>query len=552
MFLLVLCVSSLLCLKTDLFADEPAFVKRKMLLICLDGATWDLMRPLIEKGSLPHFAKLIKEGVSGELLSEPAYSPPSWTTIATGKIPEKHGVMDFSDARNRKARYIWSVLSDFNIRVGIMNWKMSLIERINGFMYQKLSPWEKSSSETLHQEYYPAKLDEAVKGTIKLVEVPDLSSHEPWDALDRNLMNISEFLINKYQPDFVALGFFGTNNLQHRYWSALEPQYFDITLKEVRENGELINNYYRKIDNYLDYFIKNDYTIIFVSDHGFSRNDLRSGERIVKYFQRYSDSPHINLLINRLLERAGLLKFIPGCEGGGKIDLSVSQAYFYNNIKTRLKGVRINRRIVKEDDGIKLEEKIYLLMKEACFDTGERIFLEVVKIASNKKRDNPDIIFNLNPIFRKDNIAFEESQDKVPPYCLVFKHLMNKDKRKLTRITLEGKEYDLAEFIDYSHDAVHAPEGVIIMAGSNIRKNEIIKDAKTKDITPTILYLFGLPVAEDMDGRVLSEAIEPEFIEKHPKTCVGTYERKDREFYIQDNPKDEIDREKLRSLGYAQ
>ena len=44
------------------------------------------------------------------------------------------------------------------------------------------------------------------------------------------------------------------------------------------------------------------------------------------------------------------------------------------------------------------------------------------------------------------------------------------------------------------------------------------------DVAPTLLYLMGLPVARDMEGRVLTEILEPEFARQHPVTFIPSYE----------------------------
>ena len=44
------------------------------------------------------------------------------------------------------------------------------------------------------------------------------------------------------------------------------------------------------------------------------------------------------------------------------------------------------------------------------------------------------------------------------------------------------------------------------------------------DITPTILYLMGLPVARDMEGRVLSEILDDDFARSRPVTFIPSYE----------------------------
>lgn len=54
----------------------------------------------------------------------------------------------------------------------------------------------------------------------------------------------------------------------------------------------------------------------------------------------------------------------------------------------------------------------------------------------------------------------------------------------------------------------HSPFGIIVAAGPGIKKDEAIYGASILDITPTILKLFGLPVANDMDGKVLDQIFE--------------------------------------------
>jgi predicted AlkP superfamily phosphohydrolase/phosphomutase len=63
----------------------------KVLVIGLDGATFDLLTPWMEQGELPRLRALRDGGISGELLSViPPLSPPAWTTAATGVNPGKH------------------------------------------------------------------------------------------------------------------------------------------------------------------------------------------------------------------------------------------------------------------------------------------------------------------------------------------------------------------------------------------------------------------------------------------------------------------------------
>ncbi len=69
----------------------------------------------------------------------------------------------------------------------------------------------------------------------------------------------------------------------------------------------------------------------------------------------------------------------------------------------------------------------------------------------------------------------------------------------------------------------HRQYGVLVIAGPDIVPQKL-DTTSMLDITPTVLYLAGLPVPEDSDGRVLSEAIAPGFRERFPETRVATYE----------------------------
>ena len=68
----------------------------KVAIIGLDGADWDFALPMIRRGELPNLARLRREGAYGKMRTNtPPLSPLLWTTIATGKSPDIHGINDF-------------------------------------------------------------------------------------------------------------------------------------------------------------------------------------------------------------------------------------------------------------------------------------------------------------------------------------------------------------------------------------------------------------------------------------------------------------------------
>ena len=53
-------------------------------IVGLDGATWDLARPLMDAGKMPTLAALERRGVCATLLSTyPPISAPAWVTFLT-------------------------------------------------------------------------------------------------------------------------------------------------------------------------------------------------------------------------------------------------------------------------------------------------------------------------------------------------------------------------------------------------------------------------------------------------------------------------------------
>ena len=116
--------------------DAPA---RRVLIIGLDGATFDVLDPLMAEGRLPRLAEAVASGCRGPLRSTtPPITPAAWTTFLTGRQPGSHGIIDFEryDWRTNKlslnstrsldhVRNIWQILSDRGLMVGSVNVPMT-------------------------------------------------------------------------------------------------------------------------------------------------------------------------------------------------------------------------------------------------------------------------------------------------------------------------------------------------------------------------------------------------------------------------------------------
>lgn len=106
------------------------------------------------------------------------------------------------------------------------------------------------------------------------------------------------------------------------------------------------------------------------------------------------------------------------------------------------------------------------------------------------------------------------------------------------------------EHTPYQH--YRAPPGILLMAGKHIRRGKGMESTKVVNIVPTILFLLNLPQADDMDGRILSEALDFGEEEILGASKIPTYEtgpaEKPRPAGLS-NEKEELLRQ-LKALGY--
>ena len=126
----------------------PKTEKRKILLLGLDGADWNVIKPLLKQKKLPNLQRLIESGTSAPLRTiQPWYSPVIWTTIATGKGNGSSWDQRFYPATKGKrtsfAQFpaksqmfgLWNILSAEGFTVGLVGpWVTWPAETVNGYV----------------------------------------------------------------------------------------------------------------------------------------------------------------------------------------------------------------------------------------------------------------------------------------------------------------------------------------------------------------------------------------------------------------------------------
>ncbi|MGD8375584.1 MAG: tetratricopeptide repeat protein, partial [Acidobacteriota bacterium] len=419
--------------REDLRADPDA----RALFIGLDSADWTLIDPLLQAGRLPNLERLVGEGVRARLRTiSPVLSPVIWTTVATGKLPQKHGIVDFLavDARTggrvpvtsnlRKTKALWNIFSETGVDVGVVAWWATWpAEEVDGFLvsdrvaYQLFGMGERDGGGETGL-VYPAGLLPTVEGSrvppasisladlSRFLDLPGRPEDLPPEdrerveefrkvlAGTRTYTAIAEDLFRSHPTRFRAVYFEGLDTTSHLFMQFRPPRLPIVRNEQVRWFGAAVDRFYE-----------------------------------------YQDE-----LLGRLLEEFG----------GDGVDV-----------------------IVASDHG---------------FRSGTNRPLEDARIGQGKA----------------------------------------------------------AEW--------HRKFGVLILSGPAFRAGVEIPDASVADVAPTILAAFGLPRAEDMDGRVLDGAFQPGFLEARPAGSLRTYDDPDATPSTGAAPipseTDEQIVEKLTALGY--
>jgi predicted AlkP superfamily pyrophosphatase or phosphodiesterase len=309
----------------------------RLMLFGLDSANWDIISPLVKAGELPAIASLIERGSYGVLRTgEPIQSPQMWTSIATGMVPEKHGIEHFVaeipgtgrevpvTSNMRKVKAFWNIISDAGMSVGIVGWWPSWpAETVNGFIVtQRAWPvnWSRSGvpfgatrdrngrlvvedfpgrtyPEELYSEFEPYVVTEEDVTPEELSSLfsdgrftdPARQFHARWVyAKDKTFADAGLAFVEEYNPDVFAVYFQGTDVVSHYYWGYQRDHGFTVSDDDYRMYGQVVKNYYKYIDSVIGRYLSevgDNTAVIVVSDHGFeTKTDLKErwerGEKI--------------------------------------------------------------------------------------------------------------------------------------------------------------------------------------------------------------------------------------------------------------------------------
>jgi predicted AlkP superfamily phosphohydrolase/phosphomutase/tetratricopeptide (TPR) repeat protein len=107
---------------------------KRLLIVGWDAADWKIIDPLLLAGKLPHLRALIDSGLRADLASlEPRLSPLLWTSIATGKVADQHGILNFLEpdgrggvrpvaSTSRTCKALWNILTQSGLLANVVSW----------------------------------------------------------------------------------------------------------------------------------------------------------------------------------------------------------------------------------------------------------------------------------------------------------------------------------------------------------------------------------------------------------------------------------------------
>jgi predicted AlkP superfamily phosphohydrolase/phosphomutase len=535
-------------------------MKDRVLVLGLDGATFDVIDRLIAEGRMPNLERLARDGVRGKLESTAiTNSFPAWSSCTTGVNPGKHGIfyallrdrtrygLKLMNSSDVKARRLWNLLNDAGYTTGIVNVPGTYPPQpLDGFLVtDMLTP--SLESRLTEPESLKGEMLEALGDYIIDVPIGLGTKEYVRERLHRSIEireELALWLLERHDPDFFMCIFTELDRCQHRFWNDQDPSH--PLYAEGNQFEGVVDEIYERCDRAVGRILEHvgpDATVFVVSDHGFAgyrRNVLINHWLIDQGLLVLQDPPAGPGLLGRAIGRLkrALSPLAPPKDGKtyvskwtnvttsendylDRVDWSRTRVYFaqHGGLRINLAG-REPQGIVTEAEYPAVIGKIRREIVKLRFpDSGEQIFERIVTkeeaFSGPFLEDAPDV-------------------------------LVDGSRRSRLRMSIMPGHGLFVDAIHGGHDRF----GIFYAVGKGIKRAATVEDARLLDVTPTVLYRFGAPLTTDMDGRVLEEVFTDEFRRDRTIDRHGTSVLTDRsEEAFSDDEREELEG-RLRDLGY--
>lgn len=501
----------------------------KLIIIDLDGATFDVIKPLVDSGRLPNFKKLLSGGVHGNLQSTiPAITPCAYSSFITGKWPRNTGIFDFvfkSEGENRLEAVnsnvldgvpFWEIINYYGKKVGIINLPMTYpASKVDGFMIGcGLTAADVENKDFFH----PADIFDRNKadrsGYILKPEWKTMRYrsnkryHEEVKRMFEARTDLTLKLIKNEPWDFFMVHIHAIDWIQHSFWHDTQ---------KVHDIHEKVDGFIGRVMDLLD----KDTNIIIMSDHGFGpthrtlnlsrwlirENFLKTrnisfeetyGRLLRKVFRGMENPPcrFFRNLYGRLpaglkslfdtsfttmYENLPFFSYFYSADYMNRIDWEKTLAYTYGQIGAIYINVKNDPSRYKE-----VRESITRKLYELQDENGEKL---------------------VQKVYTKEEL-FSGSHEGSAPDLLIYP----------CKVMYFHPDLDIKGVVSapvHWRNGNHARQGVFIAYGNNINPGEFIGPIDIVDVTPTMLYGMGLPVLKTMDGKIAKGCFTSEYVKSH-------------------------------------
>jgi predicted AlkP superfamily phosphohydrolase/phosphomutase len=521
----------------------------RILVVGLDGATWDLVGPWAEAGHLPTIAALMKRGIHGPLESVfPPVTAPAWTSFYTGSNPGKHGVFDFYahdpaayrqfpvDSTRNPLPTLFDLLTRRDVPLIALNPPLTYPVRPVTGLIQCGLPFGRDASRAC----FPGDLLDRIceKAPAYVYNDPDfflatrykddyLAASAPahvrsrFEALHAGLDLLPEWRFTFFQVQ-------ATDVIAHFLWrhgDVSHPQHDPSVSQEVKDG---ILNCYRAVDEGLDRLLQrtgDELGVVIMSDHGHGAlvghmepNVWLAREGFLHFKQdaltrakkRAYDAGLTPARAFGLLRRSGAAgaaeksafrRMQRARQLAGKaflsfedVDWQRTEAYstgptgqVYVNLKGREPQGSVEPGAQYERVVSQLAERLAALRHP---ETGEPLVEEVRR--KDEVYSGPYTQAAADVLFKLAGMRYAP----FPHWQFMYNRILN-------------KPYN-------DHSGQHRMEGIFVAAGGPFCGQQRSVSPRLIDVTPTLLYALGLPVPTFMDGRVLGEVLDPQLLEARP------------------------------------
>jgi predicted AlkP superfamily phosphohydrolase/phosphomutase len=514
-----------------------------VLVVGLDAATFDLIMPWVESGVLPTLARLIGEGVRAPLRSTlPALTPPGWTSAATGRNPGKHNVFNFYRGRagglqpapvtpgDLRSPRVWDIVAQHGRKSIVLRMPLTYPPQeavgvmVSGIMTPKgtedfVAPAELKSALEAQIPRYRMEVD------AENLKQGDLDTFRA-DAFDLQRVQTEEalYLLRNTDWDLCWVMSHTLDKLQHFFWRYMDPAHPAYPGPGPYEHT--IRDFHVAFDQALARYVEavpEGTHVVLLSDHGsaplhtyFCVTNWLADQRFLALQGEGAARRGLGALgvdaksLVRGLKGIGLgwvPKLVPRALKG-QVPQAMSS---FNKIASRIDWSR-TRAYCPSAPGSGLWVNLKGREPEGIVAPGaeyERVIAELRErlLAYRDPKTGEPIVA---AVHRREDIYQGPHADGGPD-------LLVETARTVCMIEGLGRKPLMpAGRAPEERTGNHARDGIFVAWGPDVQRGRVLETRAIEDVTPTVLYLLGLPIDAEMDGKVVVDALRPERLVAHP------------------------------------